>query len=38
MKVLSVRDKLILVGLFLSKFDEEGLKALGLVGFPRRSM
>ena len=33
MKVLSVRDKLILAGLFLSKFDEEGLKALGFGGF-----
>ncbi len=33
MKSLSARDKLILSGLFLSKFDEEGLRALGFGGF-----
>lgn len=30
---LSTRDKSILIGLFLSKFDIEGLKALGFGGF-----
>jgi hypothetical protein len=30
---LSTRDKAILIGLFLSKFDEEGLNELGFEGF-----
>ena len=29
----SIRDKSILVGLYLSKFDEEALSALGFIGF-----
>jgi hypothetical protein len=33
MERLSKRDKLILAGLFLSKFDEIGLKTLGFGGF-----
>ncbi len=33
MKPLSTRDKMILSGLFLSKFDEAGLKVLGFSGF-----
>ncbi|HMP77690.1 MAG TPA: DUF3883 domain-containing protein [Kiritimatiellia bacterium] len=33
MKIESNRDKLILAGLFLSKFDDEGLKTLGFAGF-----
>lgn len=32
-KTLSTRKKLILTGLYLSKFDQEGLKALGFNGF-----
>lgn len=33
MKSFSVRDKAILIGLFLSKFDEDGLEKLGFDGF-----
>jgi len=33
MRTLSTREKLILSGLFLSKFDETGLKVLGFSGF-----
>lgn len=33
MNSLSKRDKLILAGLFLSKFDQEGLQTLGFNGF-----
>jgi hypothetical protein len=33
MRTLSTREKLILSGLFLSKFDEAGLKILGFNGF-----
>lgn len=33
MKSLSTREKLILAGLFLSKFDEDGLRLLGFGGF-----
>ncbi|MBN1830182.1 MAG: DUF3883 domain-containing protein [Deltaproteobacteria bacterium] len=33
MKKLTTREKLILTGLFLSKFDERGLKVLGFGGF-----
>ena len=33
MKQLSTREKTILAGLFLSKFDEEGLRILGFRGF-----
>lgn len=31
--VLFIRDKAILIGLYLSKFDEDGLNALGFDGF-----
>lgn len=31
--VFSIRDKAILIGLYLSKFDEQGLDALGFEGF-----
>ncbi|MHB8156608.1 MAG: protein NO VEIN domain-containing protein [Desulfocucumaceae bacterium] len=31
--IFSIRDKSILVGLYLSKFDEEALRALGFRGF-----
>lgn len=31
--VKSIRDKAILIGLYLSKFDKEGLEALGFGGF-----
>ncbi|MCL1946498.1 MAG: DUF3883 domain-containing protein [Chitinivibrionia bacterium] len=30
---LAIRDKAILIGLYLSKFDKEGLKSLGFSGF-----
>ena len=33
MNSLSKRDKLIIAGLFLSKFDQEGLQTLGFSGF-----
>ena len=33
MKQLTTREKLILSGLFLSKFDEDGLRTLGFNGF-----
>jgi hypothetical protein len=33
MNIESTREKLVLAGLFLSKFDEEGLNALGFGGF-----
>ena len=33
MRQLTTRDKLILTGLFLSKFDVNGLQALGFDGF-----
>lgn len=31
--IFSIRDKAILIGLYLSKFDQEGLYALGFEGF-----
>lgn len=31
--VFSIRDKAILIGLYLSKYDEDGLNALGFEGF-----